>query len=129
MRKFLVRYAPVLIWMILMFFFSSRSDLPSSGSVTEDFLSKKLAHIIEYLILMLLMYRAVGEKSPTKALLYSLAYAFTDETHQLFIPYRTGNLRDVGIDAIGLFLASFSIIKLQLWNSSLLVAPLKKLRP
>jgi VanZ family protein len=129
MRKFLVRYAPVLIWMTLMYFFSSRSDLPSSGSVTEDFFSKKLAHIIEYLILMLLMYRAVGEKSPTKALLYSLTYAFTDETHQLFIPYRTGNLRDVGIDAIGLLLASFSIIKFQLWNSSLLVAPLKKLRP
>lgn len=129
MRKFLSRYLPVLIWMILMFFFSSRSDLPSSGRVVEDFFSKKLAHIAEYFILTLLMYRAVGEKSPTQALLYSLAYAFTDEIHQLFIPFRTGNLRDVGIDSIGLLLSSFTITKFQLWNSFLLVARPKKLRP
>lgn len=128
MGKFISRYAPVVLWMITMFFFSSRSDLPSSGSFTEDFLSKKLAHILEYTLLMFFMFRAVGEKNTTKSFLLSLAYAFTDEIHQLFIPYRTGNLRDVGIDSLGLIIATIVIIKFQLWNSFLLVVPLKKLK-
>jgi VanZ family protein len=114
--------------MALMFFFSSRSDLPTQGTVTEDFISKKFAHVLEYFVLMFLMFRAVGEKSITKAFLYSLIYAFTDEIHQLFIPYRTGKLIDVSIDSLGLILSSIVIIKLQLWNSFLLVAPLKKLK-
>ncbi len=128
MRKFLLRYAPVVLWMSLMFFFSSRSDLPTSGTVTEDFFSKKFAHVFEYFILMFLMFRAVGEKSTAKAFLFSLIYAFTDEIHQLFIPYRTGKLIDVGIDSLGLTLSILVINKLQLWNSFLLVAPPKKLR-
>jgi VanZ family protein len=32
----------------------------------------------------------------------SLLYAFSDETHQLFVPGREGKLTDVGIDAIGI---------------------------
>lgn len=128
MQKFLLRYGPVILWMFLIFTFSSQTDLPVTGTYTEDFISKKLAHIAEYFLLMLLMFRAVGEKSPAKAFFYSLVFAFTDEIHQLFIPTRTGNLRDVGIDAIGLILSSILIIKFKLWNSSLSVAPSKKLR-
>lgn len=128
MRKFILRYAPVILWMGLMFFFSSRSDLPTSGTVTEDFFSKKFAHIFEYFILMFLMFRAVGEKNPAKAFLFSLVYAFTDEIHQLFIPYRTGKLIDVGIDSLGLVLSTIIIIKFRLWNSFLSVAPQKKLK-
>ncbi len=109
-----------------MFFFSSRSDLPSSGSVTEDFFSKKTAHVLEYAVLMFFMYRAVGYRSPARAFLFSLFYAFTDEIHQLFIPYRTGNLRDVGVDSLGLLISTVIIIKFQLWNSFLLVVPQKK---
>ena len=112
----------------MMFIFSSRSDLPSSGSLAEDFITKKLAHILEYFVLMFLSYRAVGEKSIARAFLYSLIYAFTDEIHQLFIPYRTGKLRDVGIDSLGLMASAFLIIKYQLWNSSLLLSPPKKLK-
>lgn len=128
MKKFLLRYAPVTLWMIMMYIFSSRSDLPASGSLTEDFITKKIAHVLEYFVLMFLMFRAVGEKSIARAFLYSLIYAFTDEIHQLFIPYRTGKLRDVGIDSIGLIASTFLIIKYQLWNSSLLVSPPKTLK-
>ncbi|KKT40264.1 hypothetical protein A3K29_02635 [Candidatus Collierbacteria bacterium RIFOXYB2_FULL_46_14] len=128
MKKFFHRYLPVVLWMLLIFLMSSKSDLPVNGTITEDFLSKKLAHIFEYAVLMFFMFRAVGEKSPARAFLYSLVFAFTDEIHQLFIPTRTGKLRDVGIDSIGLILASISIIKLSTWNSFLLVHPLKKLK-
>ncbi len=126
MKKFILRYLPVTLWMLLIFLMSSKSDLPVNGTITEDFLSKKLAHIFEYTILMFLMFRAVGEKSPAKAFLYSLIFAFTDEIHQLFIPTRTGKLRDVGIDSIGLIFSSLLIIKLRLWNSYLLVHPTRK---
>lgn len=126
MKKFILRYLPVILWILLIFLMSSKSDLPVNGTITEDFLSKKLAHIFEYTILMFLMFRAVGEKSPSKAFLYSLIFAFTDEIHQLFIPTRTGKLRDVGIDSIGLVFSSILIIKLQLWKSFLLVHPPRK---
>ena len=128
MKKFVLRYLPVILWMLLIFLISSKSDLPVNGTVTEDFLSKKLAHIFEYTVLMFLMFRAVGEKSPAQAFLYSLIFAFTDEIHQLFIPTRTGKLRDIGVDSIGLFVSSILIIKLQLWNSYLLVHPQRKLK-
>ena len=114
--------------MSMMFFVSSRSNLPVTGTYTEDFISKKLAHVFEFTILMFLMFRAVGHKSPAKAFLLALIFAFTDETHQLFIPSRTGMLRDVAIDSIGLIIASIAIIKFQLWNSFLLAHPPKKLR-
>ena len=128
MGKFLLRYMPVILWMILMFSFSARSDLPVNGTVAEDFFSKKFAHVLEYILLMLLMYRAVGIKNPAKAFLFSLIYAFSDEIHQLFTPYRSGNLWDVGIDSIGLVISTLIIIKLRLWNSFLLLAPLGKLK-
>ncbi|EKD53533.1 MAG: hypothetical protein ACD_61C00020G0003 [uncultured bacterium] len=126
MKKIILRYVPVVLWMTLIFLISSKADLPVNGTVSEDFLSKKLAHIFEYTILMFLMFRAVGEKSPAKAFLYSLVFAFTDEIHQLFIPTRTGKLRDVGIDSIGLIISAIFIIKLRLWNSYLLVHPQKR---
>jgi len=126
MKKFILRYLPVVFWMLLIFLMSSKSDLPMNGTVTEDFLSKKLAHFFEYTVLMFFMFRAVGEKSPAKAFLYSLIFSFSDEIHQLFIPNRTGRLRDIGIDSLGLVLASISIIKLPTWNSFLLVHPPRK---
>ncbi len=129
MKKSFLRYGPVIFWMVLMFFLSSRSDLPATKVQTVDFVTKKAAHILEYIILTLLWYRAVGQKQPTNAMLYSLIFAFTDETHQIFIPERAGVLRDVAIDFIGIFISSILIIKLKLWNSFLLPLPEKKHRP
>jgi VanZ family protein len=129
MKKNILRYGPVILWMAFMFFLSSRSDLPATKVHAFDFVTKKIAHILEYIILNLLWYRAIAKKQPTTAMLYSLIFAFTDETHQIFIPYRSGVLRDVGIDFIGILISSLLIIKLKLWNSFLLLAPEKKLRP
>lgn len=126
--KNITRYSPVVLWMIVMFFLSSRSDLPSSHVQTVDFLTKKTAHVIEYFILNLLWYRAWGKKDISNAILSSLVFAFTDETHQIFTPDRTGVLRDVGIDMIGVLFSSLLIIKLNLWNSFLLQVEEKKPR-
>jgi VanZ family protein len=126
MKSKLLRYVPVVVWMCLMFYLSSRSDLPSGATQEADFFSKKLAHIAEYFILNILWFHALGKKSPAQATLYSLVFAFSDEIHQLFIPGRTGKLRDVGIDFIGISSASLLLLKFPKWKNSLSPAPLKK---
>jgi len=126
MKNKLLRYTPVIVWMCTMFFLSSRPDLPSEGTQEVDFVSKKLAHIAEYFVLYLLWFRALDKNRPTTAVLYSLVFAFTDEIHQLFIPNRTGKLRDVGIDFIGISLASLLILKFPKWKNYLSVPPTKR---
>jgi VanZ family protein len=70
---------------------------------------RKLAHITEYAILMILSLRiAILQWPYKKAALYSLLfcifYAATDEFHQTFIPGRVGTPVDVGIDMLGMLL-------------------------
>ncbi len=48
----------------------------------------------------------------------SLLYAFSDETHQLFVPGREGKLTDVGIDAIGIAIGLIVIGFIVSWNRS-----------
>ena len=109
-------FIPPLVWMIVIFWFSSQPDLPSNRIDILDFLVKKSAHFAEYLILTILWYKALGKRNPTTAVLISLAYAFTDETHQLFVPGRGGNLRDVLIDSIGICTAFYIINRFRLWK-------------
>jgi len=125
-RKF-VKYTPVVLWMILIFWISSVPDLPSNRIDILDFFFKKSAHFGEYTILFLLWYRALGNKNPFKAVVFSLIYAFSDEMHQLFVPGRTGNLRDVGIDFSGILISAFLIVKFDLWKLLLSPLPTKKL--
>jgi len=124
-RKF-TKYIPVVIWMVLIFWISSVPDLPSNKVDVLDFIFKKSAHFIEYTILFLLWYRALGVKNPFKAIVFSLIYAFSDEIHQLFVPGRTGNLRDVGIDFSGMLIAAILIVKFDLWKILLSPLPTKK---
>jgi VanZ family protein len=122
-----IRFTPAIIWMILIFIFSSRPDLPSNQIFIVDFLMKKTAHFFEYIILFLLWYRALGKKSPLDAFLISIAYAFTDEIHQLFVPGRSGLLRDVAIDATGMIITALLIVKFDLWKKLTSPLPSKKL--
>lgn len=126
MARKILNFLPVTLWMILIFRISSISSLPSNGVYAVDFTIKKTAHLIEYTILFLLWFRALGEKNPGRALIYSLIYAFTDEIHQLFIPGRTGKLRDVGIDFSGMAISALLIIKFDLWKILLYPLPTKK---
>jgi VanZ family protein len=121
------RFLPVVLWMVLIYVVSSIPELPSNDIDVVDFIFKKTAHFLEYSILFILWYRAIGEKNPTKAIIFSLIYAFTDEIHQLLVPGRTGRLRDVGIDALGIITTSILIVKLNLWKP--LLSPLHSKKP
>ena len=68
---------------------------------------RKLAHLTEYAILAMLVWRAVepGERRSLRAALLVLvacaAYASIDEAHQLVVEGRTASMLDVAIDTFG----------------------------
>lgn len=70
------------------------------------FLSRKVAHFVEYALLAGLWWRALRTRlSPSAAIgvafAISVAYAASDELHQLTVSGRTGTPRDVAIDSAG----------------------------
>jgi VanZ family protein len=133
-HSFLKYWLPVLLWLSLIFSASTSAMAsgrtsriigpilkwisPSMTPETVDewvFAIRKAAHVTEYGILGMLLWRAV--RKPVKrdprpwrwgqaglAFGLGVAYAFTDEFHQTFVPSREGCLRDVGIDSCGVAL-------------------------
>jgi VanZ family protein len=84
---------------------------------------RKAAHFIEYGILLALWYRAfrLGRgwaPGPAGwcALALSISWAVFDETHQSFVPSRTGSANDVLVDTSGA-LATLAVTQLG-WHSS-----------
>jgi VanZ family protein len=92
------RWLPVLVWAAVIFAFSSIPSL-NSGLGTWDYVLRKLAHLTEYAILALLLRRATG--SAAWALVLAVAYAASDEVHQVFVRGRHGSPVDVAIDTVG----------------------------
>lgn len=78
-----------------------------------EFFFRKAAHVSEYAVLAVLLYRAFVHTifqsrralSAGIVLLSCAAYAASDEFHQSFVPSRTASLRDVMIDLCGAMLA------------------------
>jgi len=72
---------------------------------------RKAAHLTEYAILALLVWRALHQSKTglpawswpkvLGTLLVVFLYASTDEFHQTFVPTRTGQFSDVVIDTVG----------------------------
>lgn len=91
-------------------------DVPVSSFGAEDFIHniaekinhyiRKLAHFTAYLILGVLVYNLLlcyftNKKSLILSLIICLLYAISDEIHQMFVPGRAGQIRDVLIDFSG----------------------------
>jgi VanZ family protein len=142
-RSFLIYWLLVVVWMWLIFIASGDSasfDHSSriigtllhwlfphlSPPVTDEiiFLIRKCAHLTEYAVLALLLWRAFrkpvrrdprvpAETKPRQgkgswnwsearlAVLIVMLYAATDEFHQSFVPSRDAAVRDVLIDTVG----------------------------
>lgn len=113
MKKLLKLWLPVIVWMGLIFFLSHQPNLKSGLEDWLDFILRKIAHITEYGILTFLLIRALNQHNLTikKTLLISVFlavfYAISDEYHQTFIFGRHGTIRDVGIDTIGILIATW----------------------
>lgn len=71
-----------------------------------QFIVRKSAHFIGYMILgilascLILQYENINKKY-LLAFLICVIYAISDEIHQLFVPGRAGQVRDVLIDSAG----------------------------
>jgi VanZ family protein len=139
MRRILGYWAPVIAWVALIFFFSTDVFEPGEGGLTHRFiraillafspdlspqtietvhiLIRKLAHVVEYGVLVLLLYRAVRQDSleprhwrwALPSLLLALLIAGLDEFHQSYTSMRTGSIRDLGLDSAGMLIAQLMI--------------------
>ncbi len=120
----------IIAWMTLVFYFSNQIADDSSklsGGITRAILNffhvlegktleqqsqietvvRKLAHFSIYtlggilILLHLNLYKIKQNKKVIIAWLIGTTYAITDEIHQLFVPGRSGEIRDVCIDSLG----------------------------
>ena len=109
------RWLPVLVWAGVIFAFSSIPSL-NSGLGTWDTVLRKCAHMTEYAILAVLLLRATGSYAWAFAL--AVAYAASDEVHQLFVRGRHGSPVDVAIDAVGALIGlAVARTKLRAWTT------------
>lgn len=111
--------APIVRWL-----FPHLSDHAVHGIV---FIARKCAHLTEYAVLALLLWRAL-RKPPTPdtapwlwskaGLVLALVafYAATDEFHQAFVPSRDASVRDVLIDTLGGALALLGLWAVSRWR-------------
>lgn len=105
-RTQLLYWLPVIGWMLVIFFFSSRHSIEVSSTHTVNFAFFKTLHLLEYAFLFLLTHRALRYGSDTKKIdmltfIIIILYAMSDELHQRFVPTRESAFRDVIIDCIG----------------------------
>jgi VanZ family protein len=98
---------------------------------------RKMAHVTEYAILALLLWRALrtlqtvpsvaGRLNPAEPLSWrwpvaigafalAVLYAITDEFHQSFVPTREGQAFDVLIDSVGAALGLFALWLFGRWR-------------
>jgi VanZ family protein len=129
--QLLGRWLPVLVWMCLIFTASGdRMSFPRSSRIIAPLVRwlfphlpdeavhgivvgvRKCAHLTEYALLALLLWRAL-RKPPAPgappwqwsragwALALVALYAATDEFHQTFVPSRGGSVWDVLLDTLG----------------------------
>jgi len=131
LRSFLKYWLPVMVWMTLIFAGSGDSKsgnhssrligplvrffAPNIAPETLDIIIlsvRKTAHLTEYAVLALLVWRARCQNQPADlpawrwpdarwTLLICVLYAATDEWHQAFVPNRESAVHDVFIDTIG----------------------------
>lgn len=122
------RYGPLLLWMVLISFASTREfsalntskilrplilwilpNLSEARVATIHFIIRKIGHFSEYAVLGLLAARAFSVSAKTflrqhwfqLSLVLLIVYALLDEFHQSFVPGRTASIYDSAIDVIG----------------------------
>jgi VanZ family protein len=114
LKNIVNRWAPVVLWMGLVFFLSAQSKLPEIPGLDRIDYADKIKHAVVYCVLGLLIWRALSKKAPRwRSILATMAiaalYGISDETHQLFIPDRSFDLLDLGADVLGAAVAAVAL--------------------
>jgi len=103
-RHLLSIWAPVVVYIVAIFYFSSLSQIPLASNY-PDFVE----HGVEYLGLAVLLARALNQGLrrivPIRLLLLAwglcILYGASDELHQKFVPDRFADVTDVLSDSVG----------------------------
>ncbi|MGE0446291.1 MAG: VanZ family protein [Vicinamibacterales bacterium] len=109
-------WLPVIGYMAVIFYVSSLSDAPLPQGVTDI-----SAHMLGYVGLGVVCARAFAGGLPARmtpgiaaaALALAVGYGVTDELHQMFVPGRSAELKDLGSDAVG---AAAGIVACWAWG-------------
>lgn len=145
-RLFFKYWLPVVVWMAVIFTASGDTHsyehssrliapllywlFPHIPANTVDwvvFIARKCAHLAEYSVFALLLWRAL--RRPQRncprpwswrevgwVLLIVAVYAATDEFHQIFVPTRTPAVHDVVIDTLGGAAGLFALWLIGCWQ-------------
>jgi VanZ family protein len=159
LRSFIRYWLPVLVWMGLIFSASGdQASFSHSSRIIGPIvrwlfpqlsdeavhaivvLARKCAHLTEYAVLAVLLWRALrkppkGDPRPWAwsdaglALALTALYAAADEFHQLFVPSRQGSVWDVLLDTLGatvgmLCLWAVCQLRTRRWRTEARLAPL-----
>jgi len=129
MRK-IIKWVLLILWVSLIFYMSNQIGKDSSNAsgffVKElvkivpilkpytsiiSFFVRKVAHIVEYFILGILVYQLVDEyfikDKRLVSILICIFLSCFDEIHQLFVPLRNGTIIDIFYDSLGFLLAIY----------------------
>lgn len=96
-----------LLWAYLIFYLSSVPNLSSGLSGMYDFVLRKMAHVVVFMVLTYLIASSLAKDSRTYLLFVIIVvifYAFIDEFHQVYVTTRFGSPMDIMIDSIGVYL-------------------------
>lgn len=108
--KRIIKFIPSIIWMAVIFYFSSKQTTGIGTTSTNRFLILKSFHLIEFAFLAFLLSYAVVKKKIVIIIAY--LYAISDEVHQSFVPGRTSRFRDTLIDLVGILIGVFIFNKI-----------------
>ena len=119
-KRIILVWFAVGLWMGIIYYLSNQPNL-STGLGVWDLVGRKTAHMVEFAVLVFLVYNAlinsfseaVAKKSLKPflfiAAIFSFLYAAGDEYHQTFIFGRVGTPNDVAVDSAGIIIMFFLI--------------------
>ena len=111
-------WLPVFVVCTLIFYISSYKTATVSGVAQDEFVIKKIAHLLWSSSLAILVFRALLREGMPKrsASMYAILFVFlfgsSDEIHQRFVFGRESRFRDVLIDTAGGSVAILALWKL-----------------
>ena len=102
-------------------------NISPDGVRTVQGFVRKGAHVTEYAILVVLLWRALSKPArdnprpwdwliATGAFAIAVAYSITDEFHQSFVPSRQGQVGDVLFDSAGALLGLIVLWAIGRWR-------------
>lgn len=114
-NKSVIAWVLVVLYGAAIFLLSAISGLSPIFKVPEKYIWDKLLHLLEYLVLGMLLARALYFSFKYRSLghlvfmvfVFGSLYGASDEWHQHFVSYRTCDYRDWIADSLGVFIGAY----------------------